>query len=100
MPAKFEADPEVVITLAFSLKINAKKMKKMEKEYMTMKTKEKEDEIELRVRTSDQYCNLKGASKEFELKHVTSLLKQWFSFGASIDPTKSPIVSKHECNTN
>jgi hypothetical protein len=51
MPARFEADPEAVISLAFSLKINQKKMKKMEKEYMTMKTKEKEDEIELRVRT-------------------------------------------------
>ena len=50
MPAKFESDPEMVMSLAFSLKINAKKMKKMEKEYMTMKTKEKEDEIELRVR--------------------------------------------------
>ena len=49
MPARFEADPESVITLAFSLKINQKKMKKMETEYMTMKTKEKEDEIELRV---------------------------------------------------
>ena len=50
MPAKFEADPETVMALAFSLKINQKKMKKMEKEYMTMKTQEKEDEIELRVR--------------------------------------------------
>ena len=49
MPASFEADPEGVINLAFSIKINQKKMKKLEKEYTTMKTKEKEDEIELRV---------------------------------------------------
>ena len=49
MPANFEADPEGVINLAFSIKINQKKMKKLEKEYTTMKTKEKEDEIELRV---------------------------------------------------
>ena len=49
MPAKFEADPEGVINLAFSIKINQKKMKKLEREYTTMKTKEKEDEIELRV---------------------------------------------------
>ena len=49
MPARFESDPEEVMNLAFSLKINHKKMKKMEKEYTTMKTKEKEDEIELRV---------------------------------------------------
>lgn len=49
MPTKFETDPETVFNLAFSLKINQKKMKKLEKEYTTMKTKEKEDEIELRV---------------------------------------------------
>ena len=49
MPASFEADAEGVINLAFSIKINQKKMKKLEKEYTTMKTKEKEDEIELRV---------------------------------------------------
>ena len=50
MPTKFECDPEVVFNLAFSIRINQKKMKKLEKEYTTMKTKEKEDEIELRVR--------------------------------------------------
>ncbi len=55
MPARFEADPEAVINLAFSIKINQKKMRKLEKEYTTMKTKEKEDEIELRVS-----CDLKS----------------------------------------
>ena len=49
MPAKFEAEPEVVFNMAFGLKINQKKMKRLEKEYTTMKCKEKEDEIELRV---------------------------------------------------
>jgi len=49
MPSRFDSDPESVILSAFNLKINQKKMKKMEREYMTMKTKEKEDEIELRV---------------------------------------------------
>lgn len=53
MPSQFEADPESVINLAYSIKINHKKMKRLEKEYTTMKTKEKEDEIELRV--SDRY---------------------------------------------
>ena len=48
MPAKFEAEPEVVFNMAFGLKINQKKMKRLEKEYTTMKCKEKEDEIELR----------------------------------------------------
>ena len=31
------------------MKINQKKMRKVEKEYTTMKSKEKEDEIEIRV---------------------------------------------------
>ena len=58
MPASFEADAEGVINLAFSIKINQKKMKKLEKEYTTMKTKEKEDEIELRVSFLDSYTYL------------------------------------------
>ena len=57
MPSKFEADPDSIFNLAFSLKINQKKMKKLEKEYTTMKTKEKEDEIELRVRMSYEGTN-------------------------------------------
>lgn len=50
MPGQFEAEPEAIFSLAYSLKINQKKMKKLEKEYTSMRTKEKEDEIELRVR--------------------------------------------------
>ena len=46
---KFEADPDSVFSLAFSLNINPKKMKRIEKEYMTMKSKEAEDEMEIRV---------------------------------------------------
>jgi hypothetical protein len=49
MPVKFEADQEAIFSMAFGLKINQKKMKRLEKEYTTMKCKEKEDEIELRV---------------------------------------------------
>ena len=49
MPSKFDSDPEPVFSMAYGLKLNHKKMRKLEKEYTTMKTKEKEDEIELRV---------------------------------------------------
>jgi len=52
MPSRFEADPDAIFALAYAMKINQKKMKKLEKEYTTMKTREKEDEIELRVRRS------------------------------------------------
>ncbi len=49
----FDNDPETVFNLAYAMKLNHKKMKKLEKEYTTMKTKEKEDEIELRVSNND-----------------------------------------------
>jgi hypothetical protein len=35
--------------LAYNMKINPKRMKKLEKEYTVMKTKEQEDMVELRV---------------------------------------------------
>ncbi|XP_050712480.1 ecotropic viral integration site 5 ortholog-like isoform X5 [Eriocheir sinensis] len=55
LPAKFEADPEVYFSLAYSLRYNPKKMKKMEKEYTAMKTKEQEELVELkRLRTENR----------------------------------------------
>ncbi|XP_066944610.1 ecotropic viral integration site 5 ortholog isoform X6 [Macrobrachium rosenbergii] len=55
LPAKFEADPECYFSLAYSLRYNAKKMKKMEKEYTAMKTKEQEELVELkRLRTENR----------------------------------------------
>ena len=52
MPAKFESDPEAFFQLAYSLRYNVKKMKKMEKDYTAMKTKEQEELVELRVSPS------------------------------------------------
>ena len=49
MPCKFDSDPDRVFDEAYGVRLNYKKMKKLEKEYTTMKVKEKEDEIELRV---------------------------------------------------
>nr|XP_027218012.1 ecotropic viral integration site 5 ortholog-like [Penaeus vannamei] len=55
LPAKFEADPEAYFSLAYSLRYNPKKMKKMEKEYTAMKTKEQEELVELkRLRTENR----------------------------------------------
>ena len=50
---KFEAEPETYFTLAYSIRYNQKKMKKMEKEYTAMKTKEQEELVELKVCFSD-----------------------------------------------
>ncbi|XP_069171325.1 ecotropic viral integration site 5 ortholog isoform X6 [Procambarus clarkii] len=55
LPAKFEGDPEGYFSLAYSLRYNVKKMKKMEKEYTAMKTKEQEELVELkRLRTENR----------------------------------------------
>ncbi|XP_037827422.1 ecotropic viral integration site 5 ortholog isoform X4 [Lucilia sericata] len=48
LPKKVEADPEAFFQLAYSIKINTKRMKKMEKEYQDVKKKEQEEMVELR----------------------------------------------------
>ena len=65
MPSKFDADPDRVFDEAYGVRLNYKKMKKLEKEYTTMKVKEKEDEIELRVST----C--------LELVYALDIYKPW-----------------------
>lgn len=49
IPQRIESDPESLFNLAFAMKINTKKMKKMEKEYADLKKKEQEEMVELRV---------------------------------------------------
>lgn len=49
LPPQIEADPENLFTAAFNVNYNAKKMKKLEKDYAAMKTKEQEEMVELRV---------------------------------------------------
>ena len=49
MPNQFEAEQDSIFNSAFSLNINQKLMKKIEKEYLTMKSKKTEDEMEIRV---------------------------------------------------
>lgn len=41
---------EGLFNLAYSIKINPKKMKKMEKDYAELRKKEQEEMVELRVR--------------------------------------------------
>ncbi len=49
LPARIEADPELLFNAAAQTKYNAKRMKKLEKDYAAMKTKEQEEMVELRV---------------------------------------------------
>merc|ERR1719233_1654415 len=77
MPVKFEADQDSVFSLAFTLNINPKKMKRIEKEYMTMKSKEAEDEMEIRrLRTENRLVRQKMEMLEQESSDLADRLIQ------------------------
>ncbi|XP_053725301.1 ecotropic viral integration site 5 protein homolog isoform X4 [Synchiropus splendidus] len=55
VPHQFDSGPDKVIQMAYQVKYNAKKMKKLEKEYTTIKTKEMEEQVEIkRLRTENR----------------------------------------------
>ncbi|XP_012737976.2 ecotropic viral integration site 5 protein homolog isoform X3 [Fundulus heteroclitus] len=55
VPHQFDSGPDKVIQAACQVKYNAKKMKKLEKEYTTIKTKEMEEQVEIkRLRTENR----------------------------------------------
>merc|ERR1719435_542008 len=107
MPARFESDPEEVMNLAFSIKINQKKMKKMEKEYTTMKSKEKEDEIELRrMRTENRLLRQRIDLLETESSELADRLIQGQVTRAEVEETTFAIkrelsaIKQHDIDTN
>lgn len=51
-----EGDPDGFMNLSYSIKVNPKKMKKLEKEYTVIKTKEQGDIAVLRVSTETHYA--------------------------------------------
>ncbi|XP_061634349.1 ecotropic viral integration site 5 protein homolog isoform X8 [Phyllopteryx taeniolatus] len=55
VPRQLDSGPDKVIQAAYQFKYNAKKMKKLEKEYTTIKTKEMEEQVEIkRLRTENR----------------------------------------------
>ncbi|XP_062853317.1 ecotropic viral integration site 5 protein homolog isoform X3 [Trichomycterus rosablanca] len=55
IPHQLDSGPDKVIQNAYQVKYNAKKMKKLEKEYTTIKTKEMEEQVEIkRLRTENR----------------------------------------------
>ncbi|XP_077463349.1 ecotropic viral integration site 5 protein homolog isoform X4 [Stigmatopora argus] len=55
IPRQLDGGPDKVIQAAYQFKYNAKKMKKLEKEYTTIKTKEMEEQVEIkRLRTENR----------------------------------------------
>ncbi|KMQ94214.1 tbc1 domain family member [Lasius niger] len=53
LPGKAEKDPDGLMTLAYGMKINPKRMKKLEKDYTILKMKEQEEMVELRRLRAD-----------------------------------------------
>ncbi|XP_060132717.1 ecotropic viral integration site 5 protein homolog isoform X4 [Zootoca vivipara] len=48
VPRQFDGGPDKLIQAAYQVKYNAKKMKKLEKEYTTIKTREMEEQVEIK----------------------------------------------------
>ncbi|XP_061097268.1 EVI5-like protein isoform X3 [Conger conger] len=70
IPHQLDTGPDRVILTAYQVKYNAKKMKKLEKEYTTIKTKEMEEQVEIkRLRTENRL--LKQRIETLEKGQVT-----------------------------
>uniref|UniRef100_A0A8C5QYF9 Ecotropic viral integration site 5 n=1 Tax=Leptobrachium leishanense TaxID=445787 RepID=A0A8C5QYF9_9ANUR len=55
IPHQFDSGPDKLIQVSYQVKYNAKKMKKLEKDYTTIKTKEMEEQVEIkRLRTENR----------------------------------------------
>jgi len=107
MPVRFESDPEIIFNMAFNIKINQKKMKRLEKEYNTMKSKEKEDEIELRrLRTENRLLRQRIDMLENESSELADRLIQGQVNRAEVEETTFAIkrelaaIKQHDLDTN
>ncbi|XP_074039117.1 ecotropic viral integration site 5 isoform X4 [Leptinotarsa decemlineata] len=75
LPAHAEADPEALMQSAYEMKYNAKKMKKLEKEYVIIKTKEQEEMAELkRLRQENKQLRHRCEMLEEESKALADRL--------------------------
>ncbi|XP_063795954.1 ecotropic viral integration site 5 protein homolog isoform X4 [Pseudophryne corroboree] len=81
IPHQFDGGPDKLIQAAYQVKYNAKKMKKLEKEYTTIKTKEMEEQVEIkRLRTENRLLK----------QHIETLEKE----SASL----ADRLIQHKCN--
>uniref|UniRef100_A0A665WG46 Rab-GAP TBC domain-containing protein n=1 Tax=Echeneis naucrates TaxID=173247 RepID=A0A665WG46_ECHNA len=77
IPHQFGSGPDKVIQAAYQVKYNAKKMKKLEKEYTTIKTKEMEEQVEIkRLRTENRLLKQRIDTLEKESASLADRLIQ------------------------
>ncbi|XP_066548315.1 ecotropic viral integration site 5 protein homolog isoform X3 [Amia ocellicauda] len=71
IPHQLDSGPDKVIQAAYQVKYNAKKMKKLEKEYTTIKTKEMEEQVEIkRLRTENRLLKQRIDTLEKQKTHT------------------------------
>ncbi|XP_075038473.1 ecotropic viral integration site 5 protein homolog isoform X2 [Mixophyes fleayi] len=77
VPHQFDGGPEKLIQASYQVKYNAKKMKKLEKEYTTIKTKEMEEQVEIkRLRTENRLLKQRIETLEKESASLADRLIQ------------------------
>uniref|UniRef100_A0AAY4EAZ1 Rab-GAP TBC domain-containing protein n=1 Tax=Denticeps clupeoides TaxID=299321 RepID=A0AAY4EAZ1_9TELE len=75
IPHQLDSGPDKVIQAAYQVKYNAKKMKKLEKEYTTIKTKEMEEQVEIKVGMLDLHKSRPRYSEESVLQLERELVQ-------------------------
>ncbi|XP_028588604.2 ecotropic viral integration site 5 protein homolog isoform X2 [Podarcis muralis] len=77
VPRQFDGGPDKLIQAAYQVKYNAKKMKKLEKEYTTIKTKEMEEQVEIkRLQTENRLLKQRIETLEKESASLADRLIQ------------------------
>ncbi|KAJ8270909.1 hypothetical protein GJAV_G00120630 [Gymnothorax javanicus] len=77
IPHQLDSGPDRMILMAYQVKYNAKKMKKLEKEYTTIKTKEMEEQVEIkRLRTENRLLKQRIETLEKESASLADRLIQ------------------------
>ncbi|XP_063284466.1 ecotropic viral integration site 5 protein homolog isoform X2 [Pelobates fuscus] len=77
IPHQFDGGPDKLIQASYQVKYNAKKMKKLEKDYTTIKTKEMEEQVEIkRLRTENRLLKQRIETLEKESASLADRLIQ------------------------
>uniref|UniRef100_A0A673H904 Rab-GAP TBC domain-containing protein n=1 Tax=Sinocyclocheilus rhinocerous TaxID=307959 RepID=A0A673H904_9TELE len=107
IPHQLDSGPDKVIQAAYQVKYNAKKMKKLEKEYTTIKTKEMEEQVEIKgnPRYSEEFilqlerelvqARLKEAESQCALKEMQDKILNMEKRNASL-PDENNVVRLQE----
>ncbi|KAG5678856.1 hypothetical protein PVAND_008487 [Polypedilum vanderplanki] len=95
LPQKVESDVEGLFNLAYSIKINTKKMKKMEKDYAELRKKEQEEMVELRrLRNENRLLKKRNELLEAESTELANRLVRGQVSRAEEEETNYAIQSE------